>query len=164
MKIVVADACSLVLASKTSILQIYGERVTLLVPSRAYEEVASQRLRRLHPDARAIAQAVEDGLLHVRAVRSRRKLPLSLGPGEAAAVRLFGEAKADLLLSDDGRAIRVCRLLKIPFTTTPRVVVDLVSTKALGRTEGRQALEKLAVIGRYAPEIIAAALVRLKEV
>ncbi|MGH7823391.1 MAG: hypothetical protein ACREQ9_26825 [Candidatus Binatia bacterium] len=163
MRVVVADASSLILMAKTSILGTYGAHVSLLIPSQAFAEVASPRLRKVHPDARLIARTVDDGLVQVRSVRSRRKLPLSLGAGEAATVRLFDEAKADLVLSDDGRAIRVCRLLGIPFTTTPRVVVDLVSSKALGRGDGRRALEKLAVLGRYAPEIIAAALAALEE-
>lgn len=78
-------------------------------------------------------------------------------------MRLFGEIGAALVLCDDGRAIRVCRLLGIPFTTTPRVVVDLVHGHALRRRDGRRALEKLAVVGRYAREIIAAALSALEE-
>jgi predicted nucleic acid-binding protein len=110
-----------------------------------------------------IAEAIDEGLLRVASVRSRRKLPLALGRGEAAAIRLFLQERADLLLTDDGRAIRTCRLLAIPFTTTPRVVVDLHRDGALDTATARRALEKLAVVGRYTREIIAAALVALRE-
>lgn len=164
MKVVIADASSLILAAKTAILETYAARVMLIVPKDAFEEVAAQRLRTRHPDAQRIARAAELGLFEVRSVRSRKKLPLALGRGEAAAVRLYAEARADLIWCDDGRAIRVCRLLNIPFTTSPRVVVDLVSVRALGRKDGRHALEKLVVVGRYAPEIIAAALAALEEI
>jgi len=60
-------------------------------------------------DAVRIAEAIDEGLLHVASVRSRRKLPLALGRGEAAAIRLFLQERADLLLTDDGRAIRTSR-------------------------------------------------------
>lgn len=162
-RIVVADASSLILMAKCSLLRPYGERADLVVARRVLQEVATRDLQRTYPDALDIARAVERGTLRVIPVRTRRKLPISLGPGEAATIRLFLQEDADLVLSDDGRAIRACRILELPFTTTPRVVVDLHRAGALSHERARHALEKLAVIGRYANEVIAAALNALEE-
>jgi predicted nucleic acid-binding protein len=162
-RVVVADASSLILAAKCEVLRPYAGRVEIIVPREVVREVATPELRRRHVDAMRIAEAIDEGLLRVASVRSRRKLPLALGRGEAAAIRLFLQERADLLLTDDGRAIRTCRLLAIPFTTTPRVVVDLHRDGALDTATARRALEKLAVVGRYTREIIAAALVALRE-
>ena len=158
-----ADASSLILLAKCSLLRTYVERVTLIAPRRVVEEAAGPELRESFPDAELIARCVEEGLLRGEVVHSRRKLPLALGVGEAEAIRLFLERKADVLLSDDGRALRTCRLLDVPFTTTPRVVVDLRRHGEIGPARARRALEKLAVVGRYSRDIIAAALAALQE-
>lgn len=163
MRVVVADASSLILLTKCSLLRKYANRVELITSRVVVDEVASSSLQRLHPDAVEIARAIADGVLGAKPVRSRKKLPLTLGRGEAAAIRLFVEEDAALVLTDDGRGLRTCRLLSIPFTTTPRVTVDLHRVGDVSTVEARRALEKLAVIGRYSSEIIAAALTALKE-
>jgi len=163
MRIVVADASSLILLAKCSLLRRYAGRVELLAATEVIEEAAALQLQSTHPDAAVIAAAVAEGLLVVKTVRSRRRLPIALGPGEAATIRLFAQENADLVLSDDGRSLRACRLVGIPFTTSPRVVVDLHRAGLVDRTDARRALEKLAVVGRYSGDIIAAALVALQE-
>jgi predicted nucleic acid-binding protein len=145
------------------LLDVYAGQVTLITPTAVYEESASPKLLERHPDARRIARAAEAGALRVENVTSRRRLPIPLGPGETATIRLYLARRADLVLSDDGRAIRACRLIGATFTTTPRVVVDLHFVGRISLVEARRTLEKLAVIGRYAPEIIAAALTALRE-
>lgn len=163
MRLVVADASSLILLAKCSLLGVYGRQVTLLAPAQVLAEAAAEELWPEHPDAAEIARCVEEGLVRGEVVKSKRRLPLSLGAGEAAAIRLFLDRKADLLLADDGRALRTCRLLAIPFTTTPRVVVDLHARGSIAPARARRALEKLAVVGRYSRDVIAAALAALLE-
>jgi len=160
----VADASSLILLAKCSLLRTYGHRVTLLAPRSVLREAAAPELREAYPDSEEIARCTEEGLIHGEAVSSRRELPLALGAGEADAIRLFLARRADVLLSDDGRALRTCRLLGIAFTTTPRVIVDLRACGAIEPARARRALEKVAVAGRYSRDIIAAALAALQEV
>lgn len=163
MLVVVADASSLILLAKCALLRTYGQRVTLLAPRRVLAEAAGEALWAAHPDAEEIARCAEEGLIRAEAVRSRRVLPLALGAGEADAIRLFLAKGADLLLSDDGRALRTCRMLNVPFTTTPRLIVDLRASGAIPRARARRALEKVAVAGRYSRDVIAAALTALQE-
>ena len=133
------------------------------MPRQVFDEVASPPLVLRHADAALVARLVKAGFLRVVEVVSGRNLPLALGRGEAAAIRLVLEADADLLLSDDGRAIRTCRILGLPFITSPRVVVDLYRDGIVRLSNARAALETLAVAGRYARDVIAAALVALQE-
>ena len=144
-------------------LRDYAQSVELRAPRQVFDEVASTRLVRRYPDAANIAALAEEGSVRVVTVVSRRSLPLALGPGEAAAIRLWFEAEADLLLSDDGRAIRTCRILGLPFTSSPRIVVDLHKNGAIRRSRARKGLEMLAIAGRYSRDVIAAALVVLQE-
>ena len=51
----------------------------------------------------------------------------------------------------------------LPFITSPWVVVDLYRDGVIRLSRARAALEMLAVAGRYARDVIAAALVALQE-
>lgn len=153
----------MILLAKCAVLRDYSRRVDLQVPLQVLDEVASAPLVLRYADAALVAGLVEEGSLRAVEVVSRRSLPLALGGGEAAAVRLFLQADADLLLSDDGRAIRTCRIMRVPFTTSPRVVVDLYRQGVIRLRKARTALETLSVAGRYARDVIAAALVALQE-
>ena len=51
----------------------------------------------------------------------------------------------------------------LSFTTSPRVVVDLYRQGVIRLRNARTALETLSVAGRYARDVIAAALVALQE-
>lgn len=161
---VVADASSVILLAKCGLLRTYSSRVTLIVPRQVMEEAAARELWETYPDAEEIARCAADDLLRVRSGTSAQELPIALGAGEAAAIRLFLEEKADLLLSDDRRALIACRLLAIPFTTTPRVIVDLRASGTIPPGQARRALEKIAVVGRYSREVVAAAMVALQEI
>jgi len=153
----------LILLAKCAVLRDYCQRVDLQVPHEVVDEVASAPLVLRYADAALVAGLVEEGSVRAVKVVSGRSLPLALGRGEAAAIRLLLQADADVLLSDDGRAIRTCRVMGLSFTTSPRVVVDLYREGVIRLPKARTALETLAVAGRYAREVIAAALVALLE-
>ena len=71
--------------------------------------------------------------------------------------------KRALLATDDGKAIKAARFLKVPFIITPKIVVELFRLQKISFKKARESLEKLGKIGRYSPEIIADALVSLME-
>ncbi len=159
--LLVADACSLILLAKARALEPLARSATVALPTSVEGEVCAPPLVRRHSDAAQIAALVASGTLDVREVRSHRELPSGLGRGERDALLLFLQEEADRLLTDDARAMRACRLLGVPFVAAPRVVTDLHAGGLLERREARLGLERLAVVGRYAPDIIAAAFERL---
>ncbi len=109
-----------------------------------------------YPDAGIITELVKQQKIHV-VEPSKGKME----KGEDEAVSLFGEIKADLFLCDDGRAIKICRVLQIPFTTSPRVVVDLYRKSLIDIDKAKEALNRLEILGRYSKDIIANALLDL---
>ncbi|KKL55926.1 hypothetical protein LCGC14_2250510 [marine sediment metagenome] len=68
-----------------------------------------------------------------------------------------------MLATDDGKAIKAARFLKVPFVITPKIVTELFRLQKISLKKAHGSLEKLAKIGRYSPEIIADALVSLME-
>jgi hypothetical protein len=67
-----------------------------------------------------------------------------------------------VLATDDGKAIKTCRFMNLPFIISPKIATELYRR---GRIEGplaKAAIEKMRIEGRYAPDIIAEALLRLQ--
>lgn len=101
--------------------------------------------------------------LHVRKVRANAELgPLlrGLDPGEAAALRLAVEAKADLVLIDERRGRAAARRLGLDVTGTLGVLIEVALR---GFIEFEAALEELLsrTNFRVDPAVIAAARARL---
>ena len=76
-------------------------------------------------------------------------------------ILLFNEIKADMFLMDDGSAIKICKVLKIPFTTSPRVVIDLYRRWVIDIDKAKEVLNKLEILGRHSKDIISSALLEL---
>ena len=68
-----------------------------------------------------------------------------------------------LFATDDGKAIKAARFSNVPFIIAPKIVVELFRLRKIPFKRTRESLEKLGKIRRYSPEIIADALISLKE-
>lgn len=90
-------------------------------------------------------------------------MPLSLHKGEEEALLLSVKLGSLLFATDDGKAIKAARFLRVPFIITPRIVVDLFRLEKISLKKARQSIDKFGRIGRYSPEIIADALLSLME-
>jgi predicted nucleic acid-binding protein len=164
MTMLVADSSALILLAKCSLLDALWDYYAVTVPSSVLSEVASEALIRRHPDASLIAELVAHGRIKVRdPERVEFRIPLSLHHGEKDALVLARQQKGSLFATDDGKAIKAARFLRTPFIVTPKVVVVLCRLGKIPLKKAREALEKLAIVGRYSPEIITAAMLALKE-
>jgi len=148
--VLVFDASTLIILAKADLLVVFqanfGDKVS--VPSEVARECCEHKKTL---DAAVIRKAVDDGRIEVLAVRNRSLVlklqsDFSLGKGEAEAIALAVNAKADLIGIDDRHGINACRLLGIPFTTALNI---LVRTKAKGLLETDEAMAKLAVLAKY---------------
>ena len=160
----VADSSALILLAKCSLLEIVCKLFEVVVPKTVTIEVASEDLVRNYPDAALISDLVSKGAIKVKTPGSAGStMPISLHQGEKDALLLAIKLKTALLATDDGKAIKVARFLKVPFIITPKIVVELFRLQKISFKKARDSLEKLGKIGRYSPEIIADALVSLME-
>ncbi|MBI4739936.1 hypothetical protein HY772_10495 [Candidatus Woesearchaeota archaeon] len=162
MEVVVADACSLILLTKVTVLETLAGEVRLKIPAEVYSEAVTSGIARGYFDAMIIDALVKNGRISVEKVAKRTRLTAGLGKGEAEAIGLFLQLNADVLLTDNSRAIKTCKYLKIPFTISPRVVVSLCKKHKLPKEKGVKALEILRIEGRYSPLIITEALHELE--
>ena len=161
---IVANSSALILLAKCSLLEIVCGLFEVIVPKAVHVEVASKNLVKEYPDAALISDLTSKGAIKVQSPgRHRLPSPLSLHKGEKDALLLAIKIGASLLATDDGKAIKAARFLKVPFIITPKIVVELFRLQKISFQKARESLEKLARIGRYSPEIIADALVSLME-
>lgn len=164
MKVIVADSSSLILLAKIELLELFSSSCELYIPTSVFDECVQNVDRVKYPNAYAINYLVENHSITVASATKRKDLPLKLDKGEEEAIQLMLELHADILASDDGKAIKVCKLLKIPYVVTPKIVTELYVKKTITLVKAKESLENLRIWGRYSPDIIARAFLELTEV
>ena len=168
MQIIVADSCSLILLSKSGLLKALTECCRLVVPKAVYEEVVNPETIGKFPDAKILNVMVAQGHIEVVSAATQdpdRQPPVTLGSGEWEAIRLVWRlGEGTILATDDGKAIKACRYLNLPFIISPKIATELYRQGQVERSAAKAAIEKMRIEGRYTPDIIAEALLRLEEI
>lgn len=160
----VADSSALILLAKCDLLEIVCRLYSVIIPTAVSNEVASEELVSSYPDAAFISNLIQEGKIRIQnPEKATLPISLSLHQGELDALSLAIELRRPLLATDDGKAIKAARFLKVPFTIAPKIVVELFRLGEIPFIRARDSLERLSTIGRYSPEIIADALVSLME-
>jgi predicted nucleic acid-binding protein len=155
----VADSSALILLAKCGLLESVCDLFEMTVSPVVNVEVASESLVKRYPDALLIADLVSKGKIRIKAPRRvKLSLPLSLHKGEEETLMLALEMKETLFATDDGKAIKAARFLRVPFIISPRIVIEMLRSGKISLKNARESLEKLGKVGRYSPEIIADAL------
>lgn len=163
---IVFDASTLILIAKAELLDLFLAHVSVpvAIPSEVERECCGSTKAL---DALIIQRALDDSRVKTVAVKNRRlvaklQADFSLGRGEAEAIALALNEKAQLLGIDDKNGINACKLLGIAFTTAVGI---LIRSREKGLLEERETLEKLALLakhGRYRDSIIEDARLRLE--
>jgi predicted nucleic acid-binding protein len=166
MKILVADSCALILIYKSGLMKALTECCRVLVPTAVFEEVVNLDTIEKFPDAKGLDGMVSQGGIEVVSEESQdRKPPVTLGRGEWAAIRLVQQmGQRAILATDDGKAIKTCRYLNLSFIISPKIATELYRLGRIDWSSAKTAIEKMRIEGRYTPDIIAEALLRMEEI
>ena len=161
---IVADSSALILLSKCGLLEKLCDSYQIIAPSSVIAEVASENMIKRFPDAAKIAELISNSKIKEQNAEAvELQLPVTLDQGEKDALFLAKELKDSLFATDDGKAIKASKFFMISFIVAPRIVVELFRLEKISYQFAKQAIEKLGVIGRYPPDIIANALLTLNE-
>ena len=161
---IVTDSSTLILLTKCDLIKIFCECYDVIAPQSVISEVASREIIRLYPDAKKIADLVAAGKIKIQnPAKSEFQLPLSLHTGEKDALLLATGKNVALFATDDGKAIKSAKCLDIPFIITPKIVLELFRLRKIAFGTARKSIEKLSIIGRYSPDIVANAFMALME-
>jgi len=155
---IVFDASTLILLAKIDLLQIVLRQHKGVIPESVKEEITYKNTM----DAKLIVQQIEEKNLTVIKNPVQEKMNLILkdfpiGKGETAAF-LIAREKGGVLATDDGLAIKVCKIFSVRFVTAIHFLID-------AHLDNFLALEKLKLLkkyGRYSVQIIGDAEERIR--
>src|SRR5208283_5496813 len=151
-------ASTLILIAKAELLDLFLATVSLpvAVPGEVEKECCGSKKTL---DAVIIQRALDESRIKTVVVRNRRlvaklQTDFSLGRGEAEAIALALDEKAQIVGIDDKNGIDACKVLGIAFTTAVGI---LIRSREKGLLEKPDAIAKLAMLanyGRYKHSII----------
>ena len=153
MQVIVGDSSSLIYLSKVALLSSYAQLVHLIISPQVYEECT--RLP-WSEDAREIRHLVRKKKITICRIPEANQPPLPcLGAGEKSTIELYYALKADSVMIDDRKGIRVCKKQRIPFICAILVPGILQQSHVLsGPDETDRFIEKISQVGRYEQWIV----------
>lgn len=147
---IVFDTSTLILLAKIDILQLVLHKYGGVIPESVKEEVIYKN----EMDTELIVQQIKDGNLVVDKNPSKDKMKyilkdFPLGRGEVAAL-IIAKGKDIVLATDDGLAIKVCKIFGVKFVTAIHFLIRAGLDKSLAMAK----LKLLEKYGRYSSDII----------
>jgi predicted nucleic acid-binding protein len=148
--LVIFDASTLILLSKIDLIQSVLNKYEGAIPETVKKEVEHKD----GIDTRAIAQQLRQGRLDLKKDPESRETDkicqdFPLGKGEAAAFTIARQNNW-VLATDDGLAIKVCKIFNIRFITAIHFLIEAGLKQDIALTK----LELLIKYGRYSAKII----------
>ncbi len=131
-----------------------AEAVQVVIPSVVEKESTQKDTL----DAGLIRTLIEEGRIKVEVAREGGRVrqmmeDFRLQEGEALAVDM-ARSKRAILATDDGLAIKGCKVLGVEFATAIHFLIRAYERGAIDKELDLAKLEKLKEYGRYEPRII----------
>ncbi len=157
--IIVKDSMILIHMAKMQILtdscRHFGN---VVIPTRVYEETVINGKKKDHPDALIIEQAISSDLIEIREVKDQKKVDnlriFGLHLGEAEAVALYFQERAQFLATDDDTCRRNRIILGISIIGSPAIVIMLFRNSLITKSKALDCVSSLATIGWFDMEVI----------
>lgn len=155
---IVANASSLILLTKAEVLEYFLKKAQLVIPRKVYEEAVIKGKEKGTADAYKLEKLIQEGRILLRDVSSkdiqRIESIYNIKAGERDMLALAQFLEISNLLTDDKKAINVCRALDFRFTTALDVLVQLRKEDMIGLEKADDALNKLDEFGWYSRMLI----------
>jgi len=160
---IIFDASTLILLAKIGILKTIVQTQKILI-SEEVEKEATCKPELF--DAKIIIELIKEGKIEVAKVKEQallRKLgeDFAIAEGEASVLLLARQKKA-ILATDDGQAVKACKVLGVRFVTAIHFLLSVYYKKKISRELALVKIERLKNIGRYNARIISDAISRIE--
>ncbi|MBI2575090.1 hypothetical protein HYV82_04350 [Candidatus Woesearchaeota archaeon] len=164
--LIVKDAMVLIHLAKTTLLETscsyFG---TVMVPQLVYQEVERGREKN-YPDAELIGGLVRKNRIAIKRVVSKALIKkaeaFNIFGGEAEAVALYWQEKAELLATDDDNVRKKQAILKLDIMGTPAIVLKLYREKKISADKFRASVYELRKVGWFSNAVIDKLLMEAK--
>lgn len=158
---IVLDASTAILLAKVDLLRAVVESADVWMTAEALEEATVKETS----DALLIGKLVDEGRVRKAAAPvgvAALMRDFRLERGEAETI-LLAQGRGAVVATDDGPAIRACKVLGLPFATAIHFLVQAARAGEVGRERGLELLRKLEKFGRYDARILEDAGRRIRE-
>ena len=153
---IIADATSLILLSKISILEIFVNRNEVVTSEIVYDEVIKGK-EKSRIDSMLTEKLVKENKLKVKTPNRNTKTNIeklfNLKFGELEVVSLAHKTK-NAILSDDKKCINAAKVLGIGFIISLDAVIALYKKNAITKEKAIECVDKLENYGWYSKELI----------
>ncbi|HLC85734.1 MAG TPA: hypothetical protein VJG30_00385 [Candidatus Nanoarchaeia archaeon] len=152
---IIIDSSTLILLSKIGVLDtvINNSKMKIVLTEWIVKELTAKKTN----DAVLIEERIKNEKLKVEKIKSTLTNGLikdfNIGKGEAEILAFVLENKLPVI-TDDKKAINICRIFNLEFTTAISIVVSLYNKKIINQELFSVYLKKLEKYGRYNDEII----------
>lgn len=160
------DASTLILIARIELLDTFlaGVPLPVAIPKEVERECCGVKKTL---DALTIQKAVDESRIEVLTVANKRlvsrlRSDFGLGQGEAEAIALAVEEKAQVVGVDDKNGINACKLLGLAFTTAAGILLRTHEKGLINKTDALAKLQLLANYGRYKSSIVEDVKARLE--
>jgi len=153
---------------KDAMVVIHLAKITLLkksckyfkqvfVPQEVYNEILNGE-EKGYPDAKIIIELVKMKYIKVKSVKDKslfkKAEAFNIQKGEAGAIALYWEEKADYIATDDDNVRKKSILLGIKLIGTPAIILKLYKEKVIEKEKFDESLAELRKIGWFSSQII----------
>jgi predicted nucleic acid-binding protein len=148
----ILDASTAILLAKVDLLRLVAGLGDVWMAETAFQEATLKNVE----DARMIRQLESEGLIRRSPAKgevAKVRKDFRLDAGESDTIALAQEM-GGVCGTDDGPALRCCRVLGVPFTSAIALLAALAESGRLSRDLGLELLTQLERFGRYDPRIL----------
>ncbi len=161
--LVVKDSMVLIhLAKITALEKSCSHFGGTIIPKKVFDEVVAKGKEKGHPDAFLVEEAIRKGQISVKAVKNKelekRANQFNVFGGEAEAVALYWQEKANLIACDDDNVRNKKEMLELNIIGTPSILLSLYRKKKITRHKLGEAATKLRKIGWFSNQVLDAML------
>lgn len=155
---IVKDAMVLIHLAKITLLEkSCGYFRNVVIPKMVYEEILMGK-EKGYPDAKLIADFVKMGKMAVKQIKSvemvKKAEEFNIKRGEAEAIALYWQEKADYIATDDYNVRKKSMLLDIKVIGTPAIILKLYKEGLIKKNKFGESLAELRKIGWFSNAVI----------
>ena len=164
--LLIKDSMVLIHLAKIALLEESCEYFKdVIIPPLVFKEVT--RSKDKHPDAQLIEEFVKKGEINVREIKKkeyiRKARALNIQKGEAEAVALYWQEKANALATDDDNVRKKKELLRIKLIGTPSIIITLYRKCKIKKEKTIKSIKQLKKIGWFSSAIIDSMLMEVEK-
>lgn len=155
---IVSDAMVVIHLAKLTLLEKGCRRFKpAVIPEEVHREIMEGK-QKGYEDVGIIEELVSSGTLSVKQVRDKKLLrraeAFNVQRGEAEALALYWQERADYLASDDDNLRKKRVLLNLALIGTPSILLTLYKEKLISRDKLHDSLQMLRAIGWFSQAVI----------